>query len=159
MKNYWAFVFLIFLLTSCNFVQKELPNSQELLRRELHAIDWNKVDTYPMYDSCEHMNNAEENKICFFDRLNFEVVRVLKTDSLVKISTIDSVQFKVSISSNSEINFKTELVNEKLLPKWMLDSIMKKHYKSFSKIQPATKRGIPVTTQFVLNVTFDPSLD
>ena len=31
MKNYWAFVFFTFLLTSCNFVQKEIPNSQELV--------------------------------------------------------------------------------------------------------------------------------
>ncbi len=159
MKNYWAFVFFTFPLTSCNFVQKEIPNSQELLRRELHAIDWSKVDTYPTYDSCEKLNDANENKTCFFDRLSFEVIRVLKTDSLVKISTIDSVQFKVSISSNSEIDFKTEAVNEKLMPKFMLDSIMKQHHKSFSKIQPATKRGIPVTTQFVLNVKFDPSSD
>lgn len=159
MKNYWAFVFFAFLLTSCNFVQKEIPNSQELLRRELHAIDWSKVDTYPTYDSCEKLNDVDENKICFFDRLNFEVIRVLKTDSLVKISTIDSVQFKVSISSNSEINFKTEAINEKLLPKFMLDSVMKKHVNSFSKIQPATKRGIPVTTQFLLNVNFDASSD
>ena len=159
MKNYWAFLFFTFLLTSCNFVQKELPNSQELLRRELHAIDWSRVDTYPSYDSCEKLTDATENKKCFFERLNFEVVRVLKTDSLVKISTIDSVQFKVSISSNSEIDFKTEAVNEKLMPKFMLDSIMKKHKKDFSKIQPATKRGIPVTTQFMLHVKFDPSLD
>lgn len=159
MKNYWAFVFFTFLLTSCNFAQKEIPNSQELLRRELHTIDWNKVDNYPTYDSCEKLNDTNENKACFFDRLNFEVVRVLKTDSLVKISTIDSVQFKVSVSSNSKIDFKTEAVNEKLMPKFMLDSIMKQHQKSFSKIQPATKRGIPVTTQFVLNVKFDPSSD
>lgn len=159
MKNYWVFVFFTFLFTSCNFVQKEIPNSQELLRRELHTIDWSKVDTYPTYDSCEKLNNVDENKTCFFDRLNFEVVKVLKTDSLVKISTIDSVQFKVSISSSSELGFKTEAINEKLLPKYMLDSVMKKHSDSFSKIQPATKRGIPVTTEFVLNVKFDASSD
>src|SRR5690606_4579302 len=98
MKNYWAFVFCSFLLTSCNFVQKELPDSQELLRRELHTIDWSKVDTYPTYDSCEKFTDAEENKRCFFDRLNFEVENVLRTDSLVKLSTIDSVQFLVSLS-------------------------------------------------------------
>jgi len=159
MKNYWAFVFCSFLLTSCNFVQKELPDSQELLRRELHTIDWSKVDTYPTYDSCEKFTNADENSQCFFDRLNFEVVNVLQTDSLVKLSTIDSVQFLVSLSSKSELNFKTEQVNEKLLPKFMLDSIMEQQTKKFSKIQPATKRGIPVTTQFLLNVKFDSSLD
>jgi len=152
MKNYWAFVFCSFLLTSCNFVQKELPDSQELLRRELHTIDWNKVDTYPTYDSCEKFTDAEENKRCFFDRLNFEVVNVLQTDSLVKLSTIDSVQFLVSLSPKSELNFKTEQINEKLLPKQMLDSIMKQQNKKFSKIQPATKRGVPVATQFQLQV-------
>lgn len=159
MKNYWAFVFFTFLATSCNFVQKELPNSQELLRRELHAIDWSHVDTYPTYDACEKLNDTEENKACFFDRLNFEVIRVLKTDSLVKISTIDSVQFLVSISSKNTLDFKTKGINEKLMPKFMLDSVMKKHKNEFSKIQPATKRGVPVTTQFLLNVKFDPSSD
>lgn len=157
MKNYWQFVFFVFLLTSCNFSQKELPNSQEMLRRELHTIDWNKVDTYPTYDSCDKFTNADENKTCFFDRLQFETIRVLKNDSLVKISTIDSVQFRVSISAKSELQFKTENINEKLLPKFMLDSIMKKNTKQFSKIQPATKRGVPVTAQFLLKVKFDPS--
>ena len=159
MKHFGAFVFLSMLATACNFVQKELPDSQELLRRELHAIDWNRVDTYPTYATCDSLADAEEMKACFFDRLNFEVINVLKNDSLVQISTIDSVQFLVRVTAQSQLEFKTEQINEKLLPKLMLDSIMKQHQNNFSKIQPATKRGIPVTTQFVLNVKFDPSLD
>lgn len=159
MKNYWAVVFLSIFLTSCDFAQKELPNSQELLRRELHTIDWSKVDTYPTYDACENLKTEEENKACFFDRLHFEVVQILKTDSLVKISTIDTVQFLVTISPKSELRFKTQMINEKLLPKEMLDSIMAHYLKGFSKIHPATKRGIPVKTQFMLPVGFDPSSD
>lgn len=159
MKNYWAFLFFSIFLTSCNFAQKELPNSQELLRRELHTIDWNKVDTYPTYDACEKLKTEEENKACFFDRLHFEVVHVLKTDSLVQISTIDTVQFLVTISPKSDLKFKTQMVNEKLLPKKMLDSIMAHHQKSFSKIHPATKRGIPVKTQFILPVGLNSSSD
>ncbi len=157
MKNYWAFLFCTFLVTSCNFVQKEIPNSQELLRRELHAIDWNKVDNYPTYASCDAIKNKEEAKVCFFDRLNFETLRLLKNDSLVKVSTIDTVQFLVTLTAKSELNFKTEMVNEKLLPKWMLDSIMQKNSKQFSKIQPASKRGVPVTTQFQLNLKISSS--
>ena len=159
MKHFGAFVFLSMLTTACNFVQKELPDSQELLRRELHAIDWSRVDTYPTYATCDSLTDAEEMKACFFDRLNFEITNVLKNDSLVQISTIDSVQFKVTILSNSEIDFKTEAINEKLLPKLMLDSIMKQHQKNFSKVQPATKRGVPVTTQFLMKVKLGASSD
>lgn len=159
MKNCWAMLFFSILMTGCDFVPKEVPNSQELLRRELHAIDWSKVDDYPGYTSCDSINNEEKNKMCFFDRLNFEVVRVLKNDTLVRLSTIDSVNFLVTLTSKSRLTFQTESINEKLMPKLMLDSIMKKHQNSFSKIQPAMKRGIPVTTQFHLLVKLSDSLD
>ena len=159
MKHFGAFVFLSMLTTACNFVQKELPDSQELLRRELHAIDWSRVDTYPTYATCDSLTDAEEMKACFFDRLNFEVTNVLKNDSLVQISTIDSVQFLVRVTAQSQLEFKTEQINEKLLPKSMLDSIMNQHQKSFSKVQPAIKRGVPVTTQFLMNVNLDASSD
>lgn len=159
MKNYWLLVFLSLLLYSCNFVSKEVPNSQELLRRELHAIDWNKVDDYPSYPSCDSIKDKEEAKNCFFDRLSFETLRLLKNDSLVQLSTIDTVQFTVTLTNKSELQFKTEMVNEKLLPKWMLDSIMMKNGKQFSKIQPATKRGVPVTSQFQLGLKIPSSLD
>ena len=84
-------------------------------------------------------------------------MRVLRNDSLVKISTIDTVSFLVTVSNKSKLQFKTEMVNEKLLPKWMLDSIMLKNSKQFSKIQPASKRGVPVTTQFQLNLKISSS--
>lgn len=159
MKNYWALVFATTLLFSCNYVQKELPNSQELLRRELHMIDWSKVDTYPTYESCDKLKTNDELKACFFDKLYQEVVHVLKTDSLVRISTIDSVQFLVTITPESQLSFKTQKINETLLPKTMLDSVMQAHQKDFTKIQPAIKRGIPVRTQFNLPVVFEPVLD
>ena len=159
MKNYWAFLFITFLVTSCNFVQKEIPNSQELLRRELHAIDWSKVDTYPTYDSCDKFTNVTQNKTCFFDRFSFEVIRLLTTDSIVKLSTIDTVKFLVTISNDQHLDFKTEYINEKLLPKQMLDSIMVKNASKFSKINAATKRGVPVTTQFQLGFKIPSSSD
>lgn len=159
MKNYGLLVFLSSLLYSCNFVPKEVPNSQELLRRELHAIDWSKVDDYPSYPSCDSIKSKEAAKICFFDRLSFETLRLLQNDSLVRLSTIDTVQFMVTLTCKSELQFKTETVNEKLLPKWMLDSIMIKNQKHFSKIEPASKRGIPVTTQFQLGLKIPSSLD
>jgi|SRR5690554_2164196 len=152
MKNYWVFVFLLMLTAACNFAPKEVLNAQELLRRELHTIDWNKVDQYPSYDSCDSVTDAEENKACFFQKFHSEVFEFLRNDSIVKISTIDSVLFLISINANSELHFKTGEINEKLLPKFMLDSIMQNNQGRFSKIQPAIKRGVPVATQFRLQV-------
>jgi len=159
MKNCWAFLFFSILAVSCNFVPKEVPDSQELLRRELHAIDWSKVDDYPEYASCDTVRDAEKRKVCFFDRLNFEVLGILKNDSLVQLSTIDSVRFLVTLTSKSKFTFETEEINEKLMPKFMMDSIMEKHLGRLSAVQPATKRGVPVTTQFHLNVKIVSSSD
>lgn len=159
MKNCWTFLFLTILTVSCDFVPKEVPDSQELLRRELHAIDWSKVDDYPEYASCDTVADTENRKSCFFDRLNFEVIRILRNDSLVQLSTIDSVEFLVTLTSKSRFTFKTEGINEKLMPKSMMDSIMEKKRGSLSAVQPATKRGVPVTTQFHLNVKIPASSD
>ena len=78
MKNYWVFVFLLMLTAACNFAPKAVLNAQELLRRELHTIDWNKVDQYPSYDSCDRVTDAEENKAGFCQRLHTETYEIFK---------------------------------------------------------------------------------
>lgn len=155
MKNGWLFVFFIIMTTACNFTPKEVPNAQEMLRRELHAIDWDRVDQYPTYASCDTISDSEGRVICFFELFSSEVFEILKKDSIVKISTIDSVLFSVTINTESDVFFETVAINEKLLPKFMMDSIMQKNQERLTKIYPANKRGVPVTTQFQLKVNLD----
>ena len=59
MRNNLLVFFLIFTLFSC-YKKKELPNAQELLRRELHTIDWTRVDTYPSFDSCDTLTDKKD---------------------------------------------------------------------------------------------------
>ncbi|SRR5690554_877229 len=155
MKNGWLFVFFIIMTTACNFTPKEVPNAQEMLRRELHAIDWDRVDQYPTYASCDTISDSDGRVICFFELFSSEVFEILKKDSIVKISTIDSVLFSVTINTESDVFFETVAINEKLLPKFMMDSIMQKNQERLTKIYPANKRGVPVTTQFQLKVNLD----
>lgn len=152
MKNGWLFVFFIIMTTACNFTPKEVPNAQEMLRRELHAIDWDRVDQYPTYDSCDTISDLNQSVVCFFEQFNSEIFHVLKSDSIVKLSTIDSVLFAVTINAESELHFETLEINEKLLPKLMMDSIMLYNREQFTEIHPASKRGVPVTTQFQLQI-------
>ena len=66
MKNCFGLLIISASLFSC-MSDKTVPDAQELLRKELHTIDWTKVDEYPTVDSCDSIKGKNENQICFFN--------------------------------------------------------------------------------------------
>ncbi len=148
MKKYSA-VFILFLFVSCQFIDKQIPSEEELLKKEIQTIDWKKVDEFPTIITCDSVSDKTQNQECFINTLSALIQQKLDADKpKLPFAKFDTIAVQVSILPNAALQFETQQQadNEKI------DSILKAKLVDFPTIKPAIKRGIPVKTQFTLPV-------
>lgn len=146
--------FLAIALTSCSYFEKQIPDENELLQKELKAINWDQVDEYPSIEACDQLTDAQLRKQCFFEFLSNTIQQKLNTDTLMVLyPELDTIEVKVTINPNATLAF------EPLFPKdstsydtQKMDSILRARLIDLPKVNPAIKRGLPVKTQFILPV-------
>lgn len=146
--------FLAIALTSCSYFEKQIPDENELLQKELKAINWDQVDEYPSIEACDQLTDAQLRKQCFFEFLSNTIQQKLNTDTLMVLyPELDTIEVKVTINPNTTLAF------EPLFPKdstsydtQKMDSILRARLIDLPKVNPAIKRGLPVKTQFILPV-------
>ncbi|MBC7642352.1 MAG: hypothetical protein H7174_08440 [Flavobacterium sp.] len=142
MKN---LIYLILIaLTSCQFFEKK-QSENELLKTRLQEINWQKVDKFPSIEDCEVLSSEDLQKKCFFDFIAQTIREKLQYSNLVDSLKNDTLNIKVSISSNGKIDFLTNKDAK-------LDSIIKSSLIGFPKISPAIKQGMFVKTEFYLKI-------
>jgi hypothetical protein len=153
MNRIIAFLFLI-TFCSCDFIEKKKVYSNDILEEELQAFNWNDVDEYPTFESCDTTLDKASKKACFENTL-----RQILNESLEKYQIIvseeihDTVQLKISIDSKGVFVINDIISNEVTqteIPQ--LDSLLRKSLDSLPKIYPAIKRSQQVKTQFVFPV-------
>jgi hypothetical protein len=145
---------LLMTFCSCDFIEKKKVYSNDILDEELKAFNWNDVDEYPTFESCDsNLDNANKKK-CFENTL-----RQILNDKLAKYEIIvseeinDTVQLKITIDSQGTFVINDIVSNEVTqaeIPQ--LDSLLRKSLDSLPKIYPAIKRSQQVKTQFVFPV-------
>jgi hypothetical protein len=147
-------VLLAFALTSCSYFEKQVPNEQELLQKELQTINWNQVDEYPSIVECEKLTDANQRKQCFFEVLSSTIQQKLNTDTLaVLYPELDTIEVKITVNPDASLVFEPQFSQDSTAyDKKKIDSILKARLTDLPKINPAIKRGIPVKTQFILPV-------
>ncbi|MVX35773.1 hypothetical protein [Myroides sp. LoEW2-1] len=148
------FTIIAFSFTACQFSTSKIEKEGELLQKELEKIDWSKVDTYPNFEGCDTIQDLQQKKDCFFDSVALELQQRLLQDTLEgKFSQIESVQVLVTVQADSKIDFTVYKAPDSLaIQIHAIDSLLQEKKKDFPAIYPATKRGIPVSTQFVIPV-------
>lgn len=155
MKIQICFSLTFLTLISC-VSDKKVPDPQELLRKELHTIDWTKVDEYPTVDACDSIKGKEENKMCFFTSVSNELQNKILADTLItQIRGLREMNILVTISKDSEIHFQCEPSDSVRYNVRYLNTLMSNKNEGFTKVHPALKRGIPVTTKFVLPISLE----
>lgn len=132
---------------------KTVPDAQELLRKELHTIDWTKVDEYPTVDSCDSIKGKNENQICFFNSVSNKLKEELLQDSLIQqIDGLKNINVLVTVTKDAALVFESEPGDSTRYNVKYLNSILRTKQNNFMKIHPALKRGLPVTTKFVIPI-------
>ena len=157
MRNSIPLLFLILLsITSCQYLNKQVPDQNELLQKELKNINWNQVDELPNFASCDSVADKTQKNQCFFDYLTQLIQQKLTSDTLtVLYPQLDTINVKVTVLADATFQFEPQLNDTLSYDANKIDSIIKTRLVDFPKVNPAIKRGIPVKTQFVLPVILD----
>ena len=153
MKRLFPILFL-FLLHSCQYFDKQVPNENDLLDKEMKEINWNEVDEYPSVGDCEKLTDVTERKRCFFEFISATIQQKLAVDTLSTLfPKLDTIEVEVTVFPNSEMEFEPQFPKDSVAYDTIkIDSILRVRLVDFPKVNPAIKRGIPVKTKFVLPV-------
>ena len=153
MKNALALL-LLFLISSCQYLGGEVPSKKELLDKELNAINWSEVDEFPSFSECDKIKDERMQKQCFFEFLTQTIQEKLSSDTLASLyPELDTIEVKVTVFPNSSMKFEPQFPKDSTTYDTIkMDSILKSRLVNFPKVNPATKRGLPVKTQFILPV-------
>jgi hypothetical protein len=155
MKKTIQLLFLLLVIQSCQYFEKQVPDEKELLEQELKKINWDEVDEFPSVLQCDTIKDAEIKKQCFFDYMAQTIQERIGIDTLrIEYPKIDTINVKITINTDSSLQFETQYTNDSiaLADKTKIDSILMSRLSDFPKVEPAIKRGVKVKTQFVLPV-------
>jgi hypothetical protein len=147
-------IFCFVILCSCNYFENKKVYSEDLLKEELQTIDWNAVDEYPSFSVCDSVSEQQDRKECFKNTLLQHVNQYLSKQTIVVSQDVeDTIALKLAIDKVGNV----KVLNIKVKPETLvvipeIDSLLLYSIKSLPKVFPATKRGQPVDTEFVLPV-------
>lgn len=153
MKRFLSFLLAIF-LSSCSFFESKEKRTQELINAELRQIDWNSIDSYPFFYTCDEAAPKSQQRICFEETLSSHFRETLK-DFEFTLTNKDSMTVVVIfvIDTEGRINV-VEIEKDVLVLQQMpeFDGVVTQSLKNLPKLAPALKRGIPVRTKFKIPV-------
>jgi hypothetical protein len=144
----------LILISSCQYFGGEVPSKKELLDKELNAINWKEVDEFPSFSECDKIKDERMQKQCFFEFLTQTIQDKLTSDTLATLyPELDTIEVKITVFPNSTMKFEPQFPKDSTVYDTIkVDSILQSRLVNFPKVNPATKRGLPVKTQFILPV-------
>ncbi len=137
-------------VASCNpFVSKE-QKTQELVDKELFEMDWNTIDNYPLFYTCDETVSKEQQRICFENELVSHFSKTLKEFEFTIAPDVDSTAYVVFVINTfgkiKVLDIEKDPAILEQMPEF--DGVITQSLKSLPEIDPALKKGIPVTTKF-----------
>ena len=150
-------LYCIFLFISCNWFVSREEKTQKLVNQEMHDINWNEIDKYPLFDNCDELRSKKGQRKCFEETfiLHFSVIiNEFKFESNSDIN--DTVNVDFLIDRNGELSILNIEKNTKIknqIPGF--NAIIIQGFKELPAIAPALKRGIPVATKFRIPIVLN----
>jgi hypothetical protein len=144
-------IVILAMLSSCDYFNKKKIDTKEILDEELKSINWNDVDEYPTFTSCD---SSDSKKTCFEAVLRDQINDYLSKQIIVVTEDIsDTILLKIHIDNKGNFTLKNIVSSEMTkaqIPQ--LDSLLRHSFDSLPKIYPAIKRSQQVATEFNLPV-------
>lgn len=144
-------IVILAMLSSCDEFNKKKIDTKEILDEELKSINWNDVDEYPTFTSCD---SSDTKKTCFEDVLRNQINNYLSNQNIVVTEDIsDTILLKIHIDNKGNFTLKNIVssdMTKSLIPQ--LNSLLRHSFDSLPKIYPAIKRSQQVATEFNLPV-------
>jgi len=152
--KYISLFLIFFCISSCDYFDKKKVNAEDVLSQELKTFNWNEVDVYPSFATCDSSDVKEERKQCFENTLSSYIFRHLSKQNIIVSEEIDdTLKMKIEISDQGVLKVLS-IENSKIIQKQIpnIDTLLIASFDSLPKVYPAIKRGQHVKTQFELPV-------
>lgn len=157
MKRLIVLFIFVFTLTSCEYFKTKKVYTEDILEEELQAINWNDVDEYPTFSTCDATATNLDKKTCFESLLHEALNANLKRQNIIVTEDVtDTVVLKIHIDKQGNFSIKDIVSREftrSQIPQ--LDSILRSSFDSLPQIYPAIKRSQHVATEFSLPVVIN----
>ena len=138
------------LLSSCDWLAPKEEKTRRLVQQELSSINWNDVDQYPMFRSCDETISKEEQRICFEEALLDHFSQTLSDfEFILKEDVEDTIYVDFLVERDGSItvlDIEDQMAIQDQIPEF--NAIITQSLKSLPEVQPALKRGIPVSAKF-----------
>ena len=154
MNRGWGLLVLALLLYSCNYFETKKIDAETLFEEEIATINWEEVDEYPLFASCDETASKQGQLVCFHTKLSAKVATVINDSvSGVMQAVSDTVYMQMKIDTTGRFTLQSlemDTITRAHLPsleQWLTSAL-----KNIDPIAPATKKGIPVATIYTLPV-------
>lgn len=151
-KIFFLSILLLIFFTSCEYLSYKKPTQATIPKMD--SIDYSKIDDYPVFPECDSIPSQDKQRICFqmeMSKYIYLTLSQLKINS--KSAFNDTIIVKILVDKDGKTKLssiqKTDNVS-KNLPK--IDSIINAGLQYLPILQPAIKRGIPVSAEFSLPI-------
>ncbi|PIB38727.1 hypothetical protein [Maribacter sp. 4G9] len=148
-------VFLVFLgLVSCNFLESKEKRTQEMINQELREMDWNSIDSYPLFLDCDETATKQVQKQCFEQKITRHFETTLNEFEFTVDSDKNAIVDVIFVIDEEGKIHVVDIIKDATILKQMpeFDGIITQSLKNMPPIAPALKRGIPVKAKFKLPV-------
>ena len=147
----FSFVLILFSITSCD----KFPFLKSENRQVLDTVvNFSSVDTSPSFKACDSMIDKQQKSHCFRITIHQKIgAELRKHQFVVRDAITETVHVDLLISAKGKITLEAIIASEVItsqLPQ--LDSILSLSIARISRVYPAIKRGIPVTTKYRLPI-------
>tara|TARA_R110002049_G_scaffold31258_2_gene106111 strand:+ start:123 stop:599 length:477 start_codon:yes stop_codon:yes gene_type:complete len=141
---------VLFLCLSCEFFESKAIKTQKLLDQEMKDIDWNTIDQFPLFDTCDEMVSKDFQQQCFENTFLKHFAAVLRDYEFVLGKDItDTIHIDFLVDATGEVSMvdieKNAAVADQI-PEFT--GIIARGIKELPTLKPALKRGIPVKAKF-----------
>lgn len=146
------FFLVLLLMVSCEYFNVKKTSSEAILNEELKTFNWNEIDQYPTFKTCDSTASKTQREQCFENTLvSFISHNLYKNDIVVTHDINDTifVEFKVDDKGALEIT-QTQIDSMVYSEIPEIEAYLHESIDSLPEIYPAIKRGQQVTTKFKL---------
>ncbi len=145
-------VLLILGFNSCKWFDSQKAITDRIIKQDMQTIDWNQIDRYPLFTTCDESASKLGQERCFVFELQQRfknLIDTLKTDYSEELIELDSVVFQVDANGALTI---VRVAYKDQLERTTLDSLMQNGLNHLTPLHPAIKRGVPVNVTYKLPI-------
>lgn len=147
-------ILAFFLLLSCYDGERKRKDTAVKLREELREINWEAVDSYPLFEACDEGLAKDLQLACFKSNFQKYLRRALEEEALPRYDAGTSkIKLTVIVDTSGQVLFESAgRISRTASQRNDIERILSKSLKKLPRLAPALKRGIPVRTKFEIPI-------